>query len=150
MQWRVTDGMLWLRGEGTILGYLNAPTPLDQAGWYCTGDKVETDGEWIRFVGRASDIINVGGEKVFPAEVEQVLLELDMVLEAVVRGEQHVMMGQIVTAQVVLLPGSTKGKPCATSGHTAASGCLATRCPVKIEIATESLAGERQKLRRKN
>lgn len=150
MQWRVTDGLLWLRGEGTILGYLNAPTPLDQAGWYCTGDKVETDGEWIRFVGRASDIINVGGEKVFPAEVEQVLLELDMVLEAVVRGELHVMMGQIVTAQVVLLPGTDQREAVRHIRAHCSQRLPRYKVPVKIEIATESLAGERQKLRRKD
>jgi acyl-CoA synthetase (AMP-forming)/AMP-acid ligase II len=148
-QWRVADGVLWLRGEGTILGYLNAPTPLDQAGWYCTGDRVETDGEWIRFAGRVSDIINVGGEKVFPAEVEQVILELDMVLEAVVSGEQHVLMGQIVTARVKLVPGTDPRDAVRRIRAHCSQQLPRYKVPVKIDIATESLAGERQKLRRK-
>ncbi len=84
---KVVDGVLHLRSESTILGYLNAPSPVDAEGWYCTGDLVEVDGDWIRFRGRSSDQINVGGEKVAPSEVEQVLLELDFVREAAVYGE---------------------------------------------------------------
>ena len=58
--------------KGTFLGYLNAPTALDHDGWYCTGDLVEQDGQWLRILGREGDTINVGGEKVAPVEVEQV------------------------------------------------------------------------------
>ena len=99
---KVVDGVLHLRSESTILGYLNAPSPIDADGWYCTGDLVDVDGEWIRFRGRSSDQINVGGEKVAPSEVEQVLLELDFVREAVVSGESNPIMGQVVAARIVL------------------------------------------------
>ena len=72
---KVMDGVLWIKSESNMVGYLNAPDPIDEEGWMCTGDQVEVEGEYIRFLGRNSEIINVGGKKVFPSEVESVLLE---------------------------------------------------------------------------
>lgn len=97
---RVVDGLLWIRSAGTFLGYLNAEGGVAEGGWYCTGDRVEQDGAWMRIVGRESEMINVGGEKVFPAEVEAVILELEEVEAVVVSGRDHPLMGQIVTARV--------------------------------------------------
>ena len=80
-EWKVVDGRLWIRAKSAMLGYLNAPSPFDAEGFFDTGDLVETDGEWVRFLGRKSDIINVGGNKVFPAEVESILLEMENVAD---------------------------------------------------------------------
>ena len=85
-----------------MLGYLNAPSPFDDEGYFDTGDKVEVDGEWLRILGRESEIINVGGSKVYPAEVEDALLEIEGVVDAAVHGEAHPITGQIVAATVVL------------------------------------------------
>ena len=63
---KVVDGRLWVRAESAMLGYLNAPSPFDADGFFDTGDMVDVDGEWIRLRGRQSDIINVGGNKVYP------------------------------------------------------------------------------------
>jgi len=145
---KVVEGVLWVRSEGTILGYLNAPSPVDEEGWYCTGDLVDVDGEWIRFRGRASDVINVGGEKVSPAEVEQTILELDFVRGAVVAGERHVLMGQIVTARITLArPLDTKEAARLIRAHCR-SRLSSYKVPVKIEIVDEGLVNERQKARR--
>ncbi len=76
------------RSESAMLGYLNAPSPFDEDGWYDTGDQVETDGEYIRILGRKSEIINVGGEKVFPAEVESVFLEIPNVRDVLITAEK--------------------------------------------------------------
>ena len=59
-----------------------------------------TDGRYIRILGRTSDLINVGGQKVYPAEVENVLLEMDNVEEATVWGRPNPVTGQIVAAAV--------------------------------------------------
>jgi long-chain acyl-CoA synthetase len=99
---KVTDGRLWIRAESAMLGYLNAPSPFDEEGFFDTGDLVETDGQWVRFLGRKSDVINVGGTKVFPAEVEAVLLEMENVEDAVVFGEKNAISGQTVVATVRL------------------------------------------------
>jgi len=101
-EWKAVDGRLWIRAKSAMLGYLNAPSPFDAEGFFDTGDLIDVDGEWIRFLGRKSDIINVGGQKVHPSEVESVLLQLDNVADVVVRGEAHALTGQIVVATVRL------------------------------------------------
>jgi hypothetical protein len=53
-----------------MLGYLSAPSPFTEDGWFMTGDSVEIDGEYMRILGRNSELINVGGEKDYPCEVE--------------------------------------------------------------------------------
>jgi acyl-CoA synthetase (AMP-forming)/AMP-acid ligase II len=69
---KVVDSLLWIRAESAMLGYLNAPSPFDGEGWFNTGDLVAVEGEYLRVLGRHSEIINVGGEKVHPVEVESV------------------------------------------------------------------------------
>jgi len=99
---KIVDDVLWVRSEANMVGYLNAPSPFDDDGWMCTGDHVETKGEFMRIIGRKSDMINVGGQKVFPAEVETVLLEAPNVRDATVYGGPHPIMGQIVLARIAL------------------------------------------------
>jgi acyl-coenzyme A synthetase/AMP-(fatty) acid ligase len=141
--------VLHIRSESTILGYLNAPSPVDEQGWYCTGDLVDVDGEWIRFRGRASDRINVGGEKVSPTEVEQVILELDIVREVVVRGEANPLLGQIVTAQVVLAADLDEREAARTVRTHCRSRLAAYKVPVKIDFVAGRLTSDRQKALRK-
>lgn len=99
---KVVDGRLWIRAKSAMLGYLNAPNPFDAEGFFDTGDAVERDGEWLRIHGRTSEVINVGGNKVFPTEVESTLLGLDNVEDVVVRGESNPLTGQAVVARVRL------------------------------------------------
>lgn len=99
---KVVDGILWVKADTAMLGYLNAPGLFDADGWLNTQDAVEVDGEYMRILGRASDLINVGGQKVYPAEVENVLLQLDNVEDVAVFGKPHPMMGQIVAARFKL------------------------------------------------
>ena len=99
---RVADGLLEVRAETAMVGYLNAPSPFTVDGWLQTGDEAEVDGEWLRIRGRRNETINVGGEKVHPIEVEVALESLPGVLQAVVRGEPNAVMGQVVVAAVQL------------------------------------------------
>ncbi len=103
-QWRVVDGMLQIKTESAMLGYLNAPSPFTEDGWFVTRDRVEVDGEYLRFLGRDSDLISVGGKKVYPAEVEAVLRHVPEVREVTVYGERNVLLGQIVAAKVWAAP----------------------------------------------
>jgi len=99
---KVIDGLLWVRSEANMVGYLNAASPFDSEGWMCTGDRVEERGDYIRILGRESELINVGGQKVFPVEVETVLLQATNVRDATVYGIKHPLMGQMVCASVSL------------------------------------------------
>ncbi|RRR75419.1 MAG: long-chain fatty acid--CoA ligase [Candidatus Viridilinea halotolerans] len=96
---KIVDGVLWVRAQSAMLGYLNAPSPFDAEGWMNTQDMVEVDGEYIRILGRRSEIINVGGQKVYPAEVESVLLQMPNVRDAAVLGEANPITGQIVSVR---------------------------------------------------
>ncbi len=99
---KIVDEILWIRSEANMVGYLNAPDPFDAEGWMCTGDRVEARGEYIRILGRVSDMINVGGQKVFPSEVESILLKADNVRAVTIFGDKHPIMGQVVKARVSL------------------------------------------------
>jgi len=97
---KIVDGVLWVRSSSAMLGYLNAQSPFDTDGWFNTQDLVEIDGEYIRILGRKSELINVGGEKVHPAEIENVLLAFDNVKDATVYGRPNPITGQIVAARI--------------------------------------------------
>jgi acyl-CoA synthetase (AMP-forming)/AMP-acid ligase II len=99
---RVVDRILQIRAASAMLGYLNAPSPFTADGWFVTGDEVEVDGEYIRILGRRSELINVGGEKVYPAEVESVVREMGNVADVTVFGERNAITGQVVCANVCL------------------------------------------------
>ena len=62
---KIVDGELWIRSRIGMLGYYGEP-PVDADAWRPTGDLVEVDGDRIHFLGRTSEIINVGGVKVHP------------------------------------------------------------------------------------
>jgi acyl-coenzyme A synthetase/AMP-(fatty) acid ligase len=97
---KVVDGTLRVRAKCSMVGYLNAPSPFDEDGWFNTGDEVIQDGEYYRILGRQSDVINVGGLKVHPTEVEKVIGDLPGIADVSVSGEQNLLLGQIVVATV--------------------------------------------------
>lgn len=99
---KVVDKILWIRANSAMIGYLNAPSPFTEDGWFITGDEVDIDGEYIRILGRRSEIINVGGEKVYPTEVESIIQTMQGVHDVTVTGEKNFLLGQIVKATVVL------------------------------------------------
>ncbi len=105
---KVLDGILWLRSNSNMVGYLNAPNPFDSEGWMCTGDEVEEKGEFIRFKGRKSEVINVGGKKVYPIEVENILLQASNIKDASVFAKSHDIMGQVVHANVSVIEAEDK------------------------------------------
>lgn len=108
VEWRVQDAELWLKTSSRILGYLNADeSSLEADGWYRTGDLVEeAAGGYFRIIGRRSQLINVGGQKVHPAEVEQVIAEIEGVEACLVYAKPAAVTGSIVAC--VILPSSNQ------------------------------------------
>lgn len=102
-EYKIIDNILWIRSNMAMLGYLNAPAPFDADGFFNTQDVVETDGDYVRILGRRSEIINVGGEKVYPNEVEGVLQEIANIAEATVSGRPSPITGMVVQAAVRLV-----------------------------------------------
>ena len=144
-QTRVVNGVLHIKARSSMLGYLNAPSPFDEDGWFNTQDDVEVDGEWLRFRGRKSEIINVGGEKVYPAEVESVILEVDNVTDATVTKEPHPITGNIVIAEVRLRqPEDIKEVSRRIRTHCF-SKLPSFKVPVKIRLQETTRVSERSK-----
>lgn len=146
---QVRDGILWIRSDYRMVGYLNAPSGFDAEGWFNTQDRVEVDGEYFRILGRVTDLINVGGQKVYPAEVEDVILAQDNIDDVVVVGEKHALLGQIVVAKVVL------HKPEAADALRLRirKACLAKlaafKVPAKVELLDKEIYSARfKKVRR--
>lgn len=142
---KVVQGTLWIRARSAMLGYLNADSPFDATGWFNTQDAVEQDGEWLRFLGRTSEIINVGGQKVYPAEVESVLLEMDNVADVTVRGERNPLLGQCVVARVNLRTPETPLDFKARMQRYCQGRLARYMIPVKVEIAAGEQHGARLK-----
>lgn len=93
---RVVEGVLHIKSQSRMVGYLNADSPFDTEGWYNTKDIVEQKGEFYSVVGRDSDQINFGGLKFMPSQVENVALEFPNVLLAKAVGRPNPFSGQHV------------------------------------------------------
>ena len=97
---RIINDMLEVKSKTAMLGYLNSPSPFTQSGWFKTGDKVLKKGSYIKILGRESEIINVGGEKVYPQEVENVILKIKEVKDVTIYSEKNLIMGSIICATI--------------------------------------------------
>lgn len=147
-QTRIVDGVLQIKARSSMMGYLNAPSPFTEDGWFNTQDEVEVDGEWLRFKGRKSSIINVGGEKVYPEEVETVILEVDNIADATVTKEPHPFTGNIVVAEVQLCePEDMKDVTKRIRAHCFTK-LPSFKVPVKVKLMEEGRVLERFKKKR--
>lgn len=146
---RVVDGLLEVKSDSAMLGYLNAPSPFTEDGWFKTGDAVEVDGEYMRILGRKSEMINVGGEKVYPAEVESVLMTMDGVLDVTVTGEPNPITGSMVQALVRLSTGESASEFRKRMRLHCKDLLASYKIPQKIVLVDDAMHGERfKKLRR--
>lgn len=102
-------GEIWVRGATVTAGYLSNPEANSASfvdGWYRSGDLGSKDGDGYIFLnGRLKEMINRGGEKISPHDVDVVLLSHPKVLEAASFGEPDKMYGENVEAAVILRPG---------------------------------------------
>jgi acyl-CoA synthetase (AMP-forming)/AMP-acid ligase II len=142
---RVVDEMLQIKADSAMLGYLNAPSPFTDDGYFITGDRVELNGDYMRFLGRDSELINVGGQKVFPAEVEAVLLACDVVGEAVVYGQPNPITGKIVCADVQLRGNHDEAEARRVIRKFCAQSLEPFKIPVKIRFVDGGLTSDRLK-----
>ena len=148
---RIVDGILHIKAKSAMLGYLNAPSPFSDDGWFITGDQVIEKDEYIKILGRNSEIINVGGEKVYPQEVENIILEMDNVSDVTVSGEKNLIVGNIVTASVRLIKSQDKQIFSKILKNFCSSRLENYKIPVKVKIVGDQLYNERfKKIRKTN
>jgi oxalate---CoA ligase len=143
-------GEIVIRGPNVTAGYENNPAANADAyahGWFRTGDQGVMDAEgYVSITGRLKEIINRGGEKVSPREVDEILMDHPAVAQVVCFGMPHAKLGEEVAAVVVLRDGQA-----ATERELAAF--VATRAadykvPKKILFMDEIPKGATGKLQR--
>jgi acyl-coenzyme A synthetase/AMP-(fatty) acid ligase len=107
VEMKVVDGSLRIRSTRTAHAYVgrNAAALADSDGFVDTGDMVELRGDRYHFVGRRGGIINIGGLKVHPEEIEAVINRLDEVRMSRARSRRSPITGSIVVADVILADG---------------------------------------------
>jgi acyl-coenzyme A synthetase/AMP-(fatty) acid ligase len=111
VEMKVQDGTLWIRSARTAARYLGAaPAALAaEDGYVDTGDMVELQAGRYYFRGRKGGIINVGGLKVYPEEVESVLNADPRVRMSLVKARRSPITGAVIVAEVVLSEGQNSG-----------------------------------------
>ena len=137
-EYKTINGELWIKSKTQILGYLNADMSAFKAsfedGWFKTGDLVLRDGEYLKIVGRLKELINIGGKKALPSEIESVIMELENIADCVVYGEKNAITGQSVSCDVVLKSDMAKDELKKLIRSTCASKLERYKIPSKINV----------------
>lgn len=100
------DGEIFVRGPGVMKGYFRKPEEtkkvLDADGWFRTGDigRIDADG-FLSITGRVKEMMIIGGENVFPREIEAVLETHEAVLQAAVIGVEDGLRGEVPIAFIL-------------------------------------------------
>jgi len=97
---KIVDGELWVRSTAAMVGYYGEPD-LAEDQWWATGDLVEVEDGRIRFRGRQSEVINVGGSKVHPLPIEERIAGVPGARAARVYGRENALVGAVVAVDVV-------------------------------------------------
>ena len=103
-KWKIVEEELWLKTPSRVVGYLNVDdVGLEADGWYRTGDLVEIDDhDNLRIIGRASAVINVGGQKVHPSEVEAIIGEIEGIEAVNIYAMEAPVTGSAVACEIVV------------------------------------------------
>jgi len=144
------EGEVVIRGPNVTQGYENNPKANAEAfrhGWFRTGDQGVMDAEgYLRITGRIKEIINRGGEKVSPLEVDEVIMDHPAVQQVVTFALPHDRLGEEVAAAVVLREGGTATEQDLRA--FAAARLADFKVPRRIVILAEIPKGATGKLQR--
>lgn len=147
-QTKIVDDILYIKSKSAMIGYLNAPSPFNEDGWFNTKDKVLVKDDYVKILGRTTDLINVGGQKVYPIEVESTFLESPGVLDIRVYGADNQIMGKVVEAEVKVSEENNNREFVKQLRKFAKEKLESFKIPTKFNLTTNDLYGERFKKRR--
>ena len=130
------QGELCVKGTCVTRGYLNKPeatqASFDGEGWFRSGDVAYMDEDGYAYiVDRKKDMINVGGEKVFPSEVEDMMIDHPKIKDIVIVGIPDELKGEAPKAFIVLKEGES------ASGEEIREYCKTRMAPYKVPVAVE-------------
>jgi acyl-CoA synthetase (AMP-forming)/AMP-acid ligase II/acyl carrier protein len=145
-------GEVVIRGPGVTLGYERNPEANAAAftpdGWFRTGDQGYRDAEGYLFLtGRLKELINRGGEKIAPREVDEALMDHPAVAQAVTFAVPHPTLGEDVAAAVVLRPGAPAPTEAELRGFTAARLAY-FKVPCEVRFVADIPKGPTGKIQR--
>ena len=145
-----STGEVVISGPNVTEGYENNPEANAECfvdGWFRTGDQgVMDDDDYLTITGRLKEIINRGGEKISPREVDDCLMDHPAIQQVVTFGMPHKMLGEDVAAAVVLRDGESSDE--AGIRQFAAEHLAAFKVPRKVLIVDEIPKGATGKLQR--
>jgi acyl-coenzyme A synthetase/AMP-(fatty) acid ligase len=135
---RVRDDVLEVRSPRAARGYASAHDfPASPDGWLSTGDRVTVSGGRVRFAGRLDGLLNVGGYKVDPAEVERVIDAAPGVAHVRVFGVPSPLAGTVLAAEVTPVPGADPAQVRTGVLRAARAGLEAHQVPRVVRVASE-------------
>jgi acyl-CoA synthetase (AMP-forming)/AMP-acid ligase II len=138
IEYKIINNELWLKSRTQILGYLNTENDSFEQGWFKTGDIVETaDDGYFKIIGRKKEVINVGGEKVYPSEVENIILQHEKVEDCIVYGVKNLITGESVIAEVKLIINNNPDNIKREIKQLCLKSLDHYKCPSKIKIVEE-------------
>ena len=145
-----TTGEIVIRGESVMRGYENNPQANADAfinGWFRTGDlgTMDADG-YVSITGRLKEIINRGGEKISPREIDEIMMEHPAVHQCVAFALPHEKLGEDVAAAIVLREGAAASDQ--DLRQFAANRMADFKVPRKILILLQIPVGATGKLQR--
>ncbi|USI72461.1 AMP-binding protein [Sphingomonas morindae] len=100
VQLKIVDGLLWARPPGAATRDLAPHMQRDADNYLCTSDRVEQVGERVRFLGRESSTVNIGGTKVQIEDVEQIVSRHPDVAECVVTAKPNPIVGAVLSLTI--------------------------------------------------
>lgn len=150
VRWKIEDGVLWISTRSNLRGKIlftpDGPVVETNDGeWFCTQDLVERDGDALKVLGRQTDIVNVGGLKVYPSEVENCIQALPFVDDVVVKGKKNPLLGQIVVAHVQLHEGQARPEAERLIRQHCASQLERFKVPSQFIFGTQNFVNDRFK-----
>jgi len=144
-------GEIVIKGESVVSYYIEADNQNDfQNGWFHTGDLGYVDKEgYVFIVGRTKEMINRGGEKISPYEVEDVIRQIPAVKEAAVIGMPHPLYGEEVTAFIVCHEGKESRDEITKIVKDHCQNSLSSyKCPAEVYVVDEIPVGPTGKIKR--
>tara|TARA_Y100001954_G_scaffold237903_1_gene303281 strand:+ start:1399 stop:2715 length:1317 start_codon:yes stop_codon:yes gene_type:complete len=146
---KIIDNILYINAENKMLGYLNAPSPFDVDGWYCTKDIVKEDNEgYITITGRDSDVINISGLKFMPSQVECECVNIEGVRFAKAYGISNPITGEYLALNIdsIYVEDNKNAELKSTIIHVLKKKLPAHMIPLKISIQKQTLSHRFKKI----
>ena len=102
IEYKITENQLFIKSKTSVNGYKDIESDQFQSdGWFATGDLIEVDEDgYLKIVGRLKEVINVGGLKVLPIEIEDVVNSIEGVIDCTVFSKENAITGQMVCVNV--------------------------------------------------